>query len=480
MTLPIFALNVQWDGISWTDEIARVIAFNVRMGRDSELSVTQAGRLTVTLRNEDGRYTPEYTSGPLYGLLEPLRAIHLSASFGGNTYGLFAGYITAIQPKPQERRCTIEAQDAFIHFANFHLNLPLADNKLSSDRIADILATVGYTQADIATGQSLFEYSYWRNSDALTALQEVAENELGGLVYMRPGPAPGPATCVFQDRHYRPKQLTVATLDKTAEVNYQRRDNQVYNSAHLQCTAYIVGPAQSQIWSLVPLPQAVAAGATLELQINYPTLCKDVLTPVPSTDLVANSQPDGSGLDLTASITTVSFDNYGGGATWILRNDALVPAYLLKCQIRGTPLQQPSELRTVSRSASGGVSAFPRDYSRTFRLLSDRQLLGDFAQYIVTRYKTPQPVITVRLLPISDVQLTHMLARTISDRITVIDTADPWRTQVSGDFFIEQIEHTWQQEEAILNTTWVLTGFLADQFWLLGTSALGTDTVLGY
>ena len=98
----------------------------------------------------------------------------------------------------------------------------------------------------------------------------------------------------------------------------------------------------------------------------------------------------------------------------------------------------------------------------------------------MNHYSTSKPLVTLTLLPEDDATVVQMLTRFLDDRITIVDTAAGHRTNVNGDFFIEAIEMSADKDRNLLSVTWVLSSFLADQFWVLGSSELGVDTVLGY
>ena len=65
----------------------------------------QASEATFRVVDPNGDWNPTNTASPYYGYLTPLRKIRFSATYSGNTYDLFSGYITAYNysyPKDQE------------------------------------------------------------------------------------------------------------------------------------------------------------------------------------------------------------------------------------------------------------------------------------------------------------------------------------------------------------------------------------------
>lgn len=479
MAKPDWAVEIDWDDDeSYAhDETSRVLDFSCRYGRSDELGVPHAGRATIVLRNSGGRFTPEKTNGPLYGDLEALRRIRIKATFDGTPYPLFTGFISGIEPRPKSRTCILTCEDLFMFLRAYDLSTAVWEDKTTSWLVTAILTLVGVDggDMDINTGQTTLPYAAWRNTDALTAIQQVADSELGGMFYVA---ADGKAT--FEDRHLRPKQALAATLDNVArDIRYDRREDQVFSRAVLQAAGFEEGAAGSQVWSLLPLPREIGAGETLELSVNYPFIVKDSIEPAPGTDWAATADQAGEGADKTAQVELDGWVQYGGGAALGLKNNDSSSVWLQRCKIRGTPLQRPSELRTVTRTAEGGIGPLTKTYTKSFPFISDPVLLEAYAEYIVERYKTPQPQLRVTLLAKTDAILTQQLARQVSDRVHIIDDTQDWQTQVDGEHFIEAVEHRGAPNRA-LETKWTLGSKLADQLWILDTDKLAISTVLRY
>ena len=85
---------------TWTDVSTYVEAVDpitISRGRSDEISEIQPSRLTVTLDNSDGRFTPGNASGAYYPNVKKNRMVRVSAVWplggGGTTYRRFHGYI---------------------------------------------------------------------------------------------------------------------------------------------------------------------------------------------------------------------------------------------------------------------------------------------------------------------------------------------------------------------------------------------------
>ena len=93
-------------------------------------------------------------------------------------------------------------------------------------------------------------------------------------------------------------------------------------------------------------------------------------------------------------------------------------------------------------------------------------------------YGSPIEILTMTIATSTDNNIGQVLTRDISDRITVVATNDA-ALGVSADFFIEHEKHKVSKGGTEHVTTWKLSpasgGY--SQFWVLGTSVLGTSTV---
>lgn len=475
--VPELGVNWSGDGVTYVDESARLLRFRIKAGRNSEMSQNPAGSAAFIVDNYDGRFTPEYTGGPLYGSLEVYRRIRFKVTFNAVTYSLFAGFLTDISPDVKAREATLAAIDYFGWLAEIDVSVAPATSVDTGTRISDVLAAAGIPAGDkvISTGETDLPFPMVVGENALQACQRLAEHELGGNFYCR-----GDGKIVFKHRHERAIAASVVTLTTPGDLTYERRVDGVYHRAQLKAGSYEAGIAGSQIWSLAPLPRAVAPGVSVVLAPRYQQAATAVTTPVSGTDWVANASIDGTGADKTAALAS-SFTNYGGAAEWTLGpNTDAATIYITRAQIRGTPVTADSSGRLVTRSTTGGAGEFDKTYRKDYPLISDVNLLGAFADYIVQHYSTPQPLLTLTLGMESDAVVAQILGRYIDDRITVVDTAAGYRTNANGDYFIESVEWSGDAKSNQIGSRWLLSSWLVDQFWILGTSQLGIDTVLGY
>lgn len=133
MSLPSLAVAIAFGvnpmttpaGGDWVDVTPYVRELAINRGKDHELTNSQAGELTLRLRNTDRRFDPTYTSGAYYPNVLPMRRVRVRAT-RGSTFDLFQGVIDdwgqAWEGRPINgsgpAECSVHATDMLTLLAN--------------------------------------------------------------------------------------------------------------------------------------------------------------------------------------------------------------------------------------------------------------------------------------------------------------------------------------------------------------------------
>jgi len=106
MSLPVLSCLVDWavDG-TFTNPLCDISGYvqgvEVDRGDDADLgSGGKSSSATIHLLNADGRFNPLNGGSPYAPYLLPGRPVWIRVTYGGLTYGLFAGYLKRIVPMP--------------------------------------------------------------------------------------------------------------------------------------------------------------------------------------------------------------------------------------------------------------------------------------------------------------------------------------------------------------------------------------------
>lgn len=516
MTVATYKLLVDWDNDGLyahanSNVTADVLELSFSRGRDRASQLTGkslAGTLETVLRNVDGKYNPFQTASPITGKLLPGRKVKLETNdgfpytfpivFGGTA--LWRGFLDSIEPEPRTERqhkARLRALGPLSRFSGASSKVRAAVNASirTDNAVAAVLDAAGWPAADrdLAVGQTTMQRWWAVNIEAMPALREIEETEAGFVREMADG------KIKFEDRHFRLAgarltsqatysdilaatlpYLAVAQQDPLAEIYNIFRASILRQSVGGLVTLWTLGesgassppiePGTSRTWiAEYPGP----ATASQNFGVNAWT------TPVATTDYTLNSLANGTGTDLTGSVTVAVVK---GTATMdiTITNNAAVVAFLTLLQARGTPLVAETGSGVEVRTAASVTRYGERTYPLAAKFLSDTSEARDNGQFLAGIFDAPIPVLRLEFLAnASQDVMAEILTRDISDRVTVKSNFGS-DLGIDEDFFVERITHRIDRfrvhrVEMELSPA---TGYSG--FWVLGTSALGITTKLAY
>lgn len=198
---------------------------------------------------------------------------------------------------------------------------------------------------------------------------------------------------------------------------------------------------------------------------------------VSGTHYAANSAADGSGSDLSASITA-SLTAWASTAKWTLTNTAAQTAYIRTLKVVGKALRRPGPQVFESKSTQ---SYGTRPLELELKYQSDGRVAQSYAEYLENQYRTfSNQVGELELLGnYSTDFLTQVLAREPGDVITVTEAQ-------TGLSLIDAVIHSVELDIVagpIVRCRWGLARAAVFQPWLAGTvgrSEAGTTTIPGF
>lgn len=511
----------------WTEITADVltplrISYGIRGAGPADRTAS-AGSCTFGLNNSEantartlGYYSPG-GSAARAGFTVGVRVrVSLYDPATSTWYVRFLGSIVSLTPTPgRYRRRTVQvvATDWIDEAARSTVaGLTTQINKRSDEIIALLIGNVPRApeSSSIATGKSTFAYALdtARDDRPNPVLQEIARvtaSELG-FFYLR-----GDGQAVFESRFARLSTADAATFADTMtglDVTTNRDD--LYSRIQVITHPRTVDTSTQVLYQLKSVP-VVPIGGTLTLLGGYTDPNNrasrvggtSMISPVSTTDYLANSAADGSGTDLTGSITvTPSFGS--NGVRFTIANNASTVAYITKLQARGTGIYDyettvgEAEDATVAANFGEQVQALDMPYS------SDVALGVDMARYLLALYSSPEvgvwslgtagrselgvttqlayrvqtTVGMMRLSPSTAAIQTQILARDIGDRIALSETV----SGVNNSYYINAVDLE-VVAPGLPFVTWTLAPADTTTYWQLGTvgfAELGEHTQLAF
>jgi len=213
----ILDTNVLADSAAVIVDVSNVVdTIQTNRGRNPQADQFQTGTLTMRIVDQNGDFNPQNTSGPYYGLLDPMRKVQITATYASTTYPIFSGFITSYTtttPKNADEvtYTTITAVDAFRLAQNAQIATVAGATAgdLSGTRVNQILDQIGWPSSmrDVDAGLTTMQADPGTARTSLAALNTVTLSEYGAFYVDALG------SFVFQDRN-----VTTASIGGTPTV----------------------------------------------------------------------------------------------------------------------------------------------------------------------------------------------------------------------------------------------------------------------
>jgi len=478
-----YIVECDWDndgdfGDANEDISADVKSISYSRGKDEELGKASPGTLSLRVNNADGKYSPPLNTG-IYTDLLPKRAIRVRTTAPA-AYNLFYGYIETITPHPDpaSQDCYISAIDGLDFLARHELDTALYKDTLTGTIHGHILDSAGWsaTMRTIDDGQDTVPYWYSSGVKARFAQNEIDDSELS-FSYVN-----GAGYFAFEDRHHRysaTHQTSQAIFDDTmVDIAYDYSPRNVYNEVRATVTPW-EEQTIATLWTLEENP-TLDVGETKtwwgDASVSGAPVFVDAwTTPAAGTDYIIHSEADGAG-DVETGNVTVATSKFAKSIKIAITNDATHVVYVTTLQARGTYYDDLTKVSRKSEDATSQGLYQKRTLPLDGKYLTDSDKAQDFCDYGIARFKDPQAEVVVTIVNKNATNLTQILSREISDRITVRNT----KLGLDADFFINKMEHEVGPGGKRHLCRWYIVDAENEDFWCLDYSALGIGTKLGY
>ena len=200
----ILGVNALADSTAVVVDVSnQVDSITTKRGRNAQTDSFQTGTMTLRIVDQNGDFNPQNPASPYYNLLSPMRKVQITASYGGTTYPIFAGYITTFSTSTPRFTgdvvyTTIQAVDGFRLAQNAQISTVTGGTagQTSGTRIGKLLDAIGWPTGmrDIDAGQTTVQADPGTARTGLAAMQTIENSEYGALYMDALG------NFVFQDR----------------------------------------------------------------------------------------------------------------------------------------------------------------------------------------------------------------------------------------------------------------------------------------
>lgn len=404
----------EWNRYQYFDESEYVM----EMDWERQLKMPTGG-ITValadgTLSNTSGRFTPRYMggSGELFTAILPKRPFIINAGFNydgiDNPISQFVGVFTR-QPEVDYRNKTLSWQGA--DFNDFLSDKFVDDTAMYTGQRTDQLLEIilqdslglATSQYELDTGINNIPFALFERGDKyVDIIDELVQAEYGHFYQDEEG------VLRFENRqHWSGSPHTDVSRDIfTAQVIDARapNDDHIINVVEVKAGSRKKEPEQT-IYKLNTFDSIqVDASSTKELFVDFEDPILSLTTPTSSgttSFYKANSEPDGLGTDMTASITITRVDAFAKAAKFTFNNSSPSTVYITQLNVTGRPAKIQKEIYFRDQDDSSVTAFDEKVYSIENKYIQEDTWAQSLARLILDDFSSPENLqnITIRAIP---------------------------------------------------------------------------------
>lgn len=437
--------SYEFDLTPYIDMPSHNVRVSRGIGRDGK---PQASKLSVSLTNRDGTFTPSNSASALYGLMDPGVPVRLTATASAVPYTVWTGYAMTWKvgwSVGTDPVCQVECDDIFAVLRDADVvNVATVPRDTDGALIA-IMDALGLVAGDrnFDDGVQDFPLHFAVGQNPLEAMMAAVASEMGGLLY----PA-ADGRIRFESRSSR-LGTTVddtwgdGTSVKPVATGYELNPREYYTSVEVRATTFVESTADTPIFEFSE-ELTLTAGQVWERTFQANSAYLTLTTIAANTDYLANATSGGGGTDKTSALTVTVTDLGGGRFTLRLENTDAGTIYVTKMRLRGHPVLFFSDRAAASFSLSvpnlkaGRVLQFDVPFSG-----DTGGKIRDYAYQELRVGRYPYPTLTLSFRALFDAEHTALLSAELGDLIRYADltaTIDG-SARVDDWWYIEAIEY---------------------------------------
>ena len=348
----ILDVNILADSTAIIVDVSdRINYIQTSRGRNALVDQFQTGQLTLRIVDQNGDFNPTNPSSPYSPYLTPMKKVQISATYAGNTYSLFSGFITSYvntQPKDatEVAYTTIQAVDAFRLFQNAQISTVAGATAgdLSGTRINQILDQIDWpaTMRDVDAGLTTLQNDPGTARTSLAAMQTVADSEYGAIYVNTDG------ELVFQDRSVTAGSIggAITTFNDNgtgipyANAMWKLDDTLIFNSAQI---SRVGGSPQTAINQASIDKYFIHSYNLQDLLMQSDAVALDYAQAYVASRAETSVRCDGIELDLYTN-------NYNSGILAALELDFFDPIRVVTTQPGGSTLDKTLQIFGVANT----------------------------------------------------------------------------------------------------------------------------------
>lgn len=361
---PSAQVYFMWDGVNWTDESARlknVSGFEEMGGGLFESGISEAD---IEFYNEDFHFSLGHSNCSITeDQMIPKVRVKILIGFNDVNITRFTGYVNTYTPDTKAGVFRVHAFDGAYLLKHIPSGYEFFTDYTISELVTWVATKAGLSASltDIEETTQEIGFAYFEDRSLWFILCQLAAAEGGRVFFDQDG-----KLCFWNRSHISFASTPVYTFTHEEEIldqPYELSDKDIKNLIRIKSEARAVYETQ-KVWDITEASadeyrRVYAYNGDENNDLQFIVVPENPVTEyerplVAYTDYEANSEPDGSGTDLTSLIQFVNILTYIKSIAFRIRYNASSGiAYLTKLSVRGTPAKIYKSVNVeVSNAAS--------------------------------------------------------------------------------------------------------------------------------
>lgn len=402
-----------WNRYLYENETDKVIAISVERSLREPVGGVSKALADVTLDNTSGRYLPDHLGGTssIFTAILPRRPIIINAGFELNgvdqTVPQFVGVLRR-SPKIDIRGR--KADLAAVDFIDFLANKRMQQTAIYTDTDSDVLMQTFLTDLGFATaqyeldaGRQNIRFLLVEKDDVyLDVMNKLVEAELGYFWQNEEGKLIFANSIHWDSAPHNVPVTTIYTADVIEAVAPD--EDHIINTAEIKAKPRAKQP--NQLVFTLGASIEIGAGLSHELFVDF----DDPMLEIDNPEYLANTAQNGSGTDVTSSVTLQINGEFAQSAKYTLTNTTAATAYITELTINGRPAKVTEEIYEQAKISSSVTAFEERRYTLDNDLVQSESQAETLAANLLLDYATPEKLqeITIKARP--EIELGDMIS----------------------------------------------------------------------
>lgn len=396
-----------WNKYQFTDESTYVTSLAYDRELQQPIGGLTAGLAEIDVDNTSGRYTPRQMGGVgsnseiFTAVNKPARPFTISAGFNMGADINVAQFVGLTDRPPaidmREKKAKFQGTDWVGYLQDKYVdNAAMFTYQTTDQIIKTSLTTLGFSTAqyDLDTGINVVPFAEIEPGDKWGDFINKLVQAEDGIFYQDET-----GKLRFQNRQAwdASPYNTVQRIITTAQVIEQANPNydHIINVVEIKSK-----PRAKQVNQLVFTlsgTKELPALTDTEIFVTF----EDPMLAIQDPVYIANTKSDGTGTDVSTSISLKSYSKFIRAAKIVLRNNTSATAFITSMTIYGRPAKVSTEIYTRYQDDSSVTAYSEKRFELENEYIGSQDWANSYAQMILNDYAEPENLqeITIRAIP---------------------------------------------------------------------------------